>query len=104
MYPDQHIMYPPVHPPSPLPSLEDFVSKYVDSTNIGVKSIEAVQRSKIDSLHNIKSKNGKLTRMITESPPGNLPGNTTDKSNEDAKVVTLRSRKELIKTSTAIVE
>ncbi|KAI5672731.1 hypothetical protein M9H77_13095 [Catharanthus roseus] len=37
----------------------------------------------------------KLTRMIIESPLGNLPENTRDNSNKDAKVVTLRSGKEL---------
>lgn len=47
---------------------------------------------------------GKLTKMSTESPPGNLSGNTKNKSNEDAKVVTLRSGKELVKISSMVVE
>ncbi|KAI5671340.1 hypothetical protein M9H77_11704 [Catharanthus roseus] len=95
---------PPIHPASQCPSLEDFVSKYVNSANTGVKSIETVQRSKTASLHNMESEIRKLTRMITESLLGNLPGNAKDKSNEDAKVVTLRREKELVKTSPTIVE
>ncbi|KAI5675737.1 hypothetical protein M9H77_06687 [Catharanthus roseus] len=98
--------YPPYNPnpPSPSPSLEYFVLKYVNLVNVGVKSIEVVKMSKTASLHNLESLIGKLTRMITESPPGNLPGNPRDKSIEDAKMVTLRSRKELIKKSPTIVE
>ncbi|KAI5667772.1 hypothetical protein M9H77_17625 [Catharanthus roseus] len=102
--------YPPynhtplVHPSTPQHTLENLVSKYVNSADIGMKSMKAVQRSQTASIHNMESQIRKLTRMITERPLGSLPSNMEKKLNEHAKVVTLRSGKELAKTSPMILE
>ncbi|KAI5653533.1 hypothetical protein M9H77_30720 [Catharanthus roseus] len=76
------------NPLSPSPSLEDLVSKYVNSANNGLKGMEEVQRSKTPSLRNMENQIGKLTRMIMENPPIN-------ELTEDARTVTLRSEREL---------
>lgn len=85
------------NPSSRSPSLEYLVPKYVNSVNLGVKNMEEVQRSITTSLQNMEDQMGKLTMIIFESPP-------ETKSNEDAKMITLRRGKELIKTPILNVE
>ncbi|KAI5681847.1 hypothetical protein M9H77_03075 [Catharanthus roseus] len=64
-------------------NIEDLVSRYIDSANTRVKSMEEIERSQKASMHSMESQIGLLARMIARI------------SEEQAEVITVLSANEL---------
>ena len=60
-----------------------------------IQSSEARHRNQEASIHNLEKQIGQLAKMMSERPQGALPSSTENKPKEQAKAITLRSRKEL---------
>ncbi|KAI5652850.1 hypothetical protein M9H77_30037 [Catharanthus roseus] len=83
-------------------SSNDLVSSYIKSADVGMRNMHAVQKSQLASLHNMENQIGELMRIINENPIGGLLYNSKEKLDKNAKVVTLRSEKELVETPPTI--
>ncbi|KAI5676797.1 hypothetical protein M9H77_07747 [Catharanthus roseus] len=74
---------------SPLrPILEDLLSKYIDSANVGVKRIEAVLRSQTASFQNMENHIKVIAKRIVQEPLSHIPSNKVTLWDVEEQVMT----------------
>ena len=65
------------------------------SLDIILKNQDTALRNHEASIHNLETQVGQIAKLLSERPPGSLPGNTETNPREHLKAVTLRSGREL---------
>ena len=69
--------------------------KYIQQNEARLQVYEDTMKTQIGQIASLQMQLGQLTSMLVEKNQSTLPGNLENRPNEQAKVITLRSTKEL---------
>ena len=75
--------------------LEKTLTRFVQSSDTRVQSVEAMHFNHTTSLHNLENQVGQIAKSLLERPQGSLPSNTETNPREHVKAITLRSGREV---------
>lgn len=84
--------------------MEDLVSKYIKLANVGMKNMEAIQKSQLASIQDMESQLKNEQRLIHEKPIVVVLHNSEEKLDEHENTVTLRNGKELVEPLPTIMD
>ncbi|KAL5583117.1 hypothetical protein UlMin_015559 [Ulmus minor] len=83
------------------PTMEEAFTQFMMRTNAFIDDTQANFLNQGASIRNLEHQVGEISKLLTERGQGALPSNTERNPREEAKAITLRSRKELEKSKEA---